>query len=150
MFLEVKILDSVIDKINLILKNKNIKYEQLNHKDGSTVNGFQTKNIIEFFDEKLLKEILFFNDFDKKTFWIHYIEYLKNGYQKKHNHKDSEKYSFILYLNDSDGSTVFEEPIKKSVKPTKGKLVLFSSDIIHYAEKSLNNKKILVGGIDKV
>ena len=42
-----------------------------------------------------------------------------------------EKYSWILYLNDSDGDTIFFEG--KIKLPRKDKLIIFSSDIEHEA-----------------
>ena len=145
MLFKKKILNSVVDKIITIINNSN--YEKVN--DTCTTNGKQSKNIIELFPDKILKDILFFNDFDKKLFHLHYIEYDKGGYQKVHNHKKTEKFSFILYLNDSDGNTIFCDPYNISIKPKKGMLVVFSSDIMHYSLKSFKNKKILVGAIEK-
>ena len=91
-----------------------------------------------------------YKDFYNRVFHIHYINYFEGGHQETHNHSKTERFSFILYLNDSDGETVFEEPIFKKIKPTKGLLVLFKADFLHCAEKSFNNKKILVGAIDRI
>ena len=147
MFFQTKILSNTVKEIfnninkNLILTNENT----------CTINGKQTTNIFPYFSKKIINEILFFSDFNKKLFHLHFIDYDKGGYQKPHNHVKTEKYSFILYLNDSDGDTVFLIDNKKvAVTPKKGKLVVFSSDIMHYALKSFKNKKILVGAIDKI
>jgi len=114
-----------------------------------TENGFQTKNIVNLFDKSLLKKILPIDDLYKKIFWIHYIKYNQNGYQKEHNHQTTEKYSFILYLNNADGDTVFKEPINKRITPELGKLVFFNSSLMHRGEMSNRNKEVLVGAVDK-
>jgi len=61
----------------------------------------------------------------------------------------TEQYSFVLYLNDSDGDTVFESPINKNITPKKGRLVVFSSDIMHFGLQTFKNKKVLVGAINR-
>ena len=83
-------------------------------------------------------------------FHLHFIDYDKGGYQKPHNHVKTEKYSFILYLNDSDGLTYFEEPINEKITPKKGKTLVFKSDVNHGAEASFKNKRVLVGAMDKI
>ena len=139
---------TIIDEIIYILENNNIVSVK---EETCTVKGFQTNNIINlFFKTDLLKKILPEEDFYKKIFHLHYINYNLNGYQKEHNHIRTEKYSFILYLNNADGNTIFEEPIKKSISPELGKLIFFSSNIWHRSEISTNGKKVLVGAVDKV
>ena len=83
---------------------------------------------------------------ETEIFWLHYIKYNKGGYQKQHNHPD-EKYSFILYLNNADGDTVFKEPMNIKITPEKGKVIIFDAKILHYAEPSFKEKKVLVGAI---
>ena len=138
---------NIIDEIIYILENNNLVSK---NDETCTVKGFQTNNIINLFKTDLLEKILPEEDFYKKIFHLHYINYNLNGYQKEHNHIRTEKYSFILYLNNADGNTIFEEPIKKSISPELGKLIFFSSDIWHRSEISTNGKKILVGAVDKV
>ena len=138
---------TIIDEIIYILENNNIV--SVNEKT-CTVGGFQSNNIINLFNADLLKKILPEENLYKKIFHLHYISYDLMGHQKTHNHIKTEKYSFILYLNDTDGNTIFEEPIKKSISPELGKLVFFSADIWHRAEISTNGKKILVGAVDKI
>ena len=138
---------TVIDEIIYILENNNIVSV---NEETCTVKGFQTNNIINLFKTDLLEKILPEEDFYKKIFHLHYINYNLNGYQKEHNHIKTEKYSFILYLNNADGNTIFEEPIKKSISPELGKLIFFSSDIWHRSEISTNGKKVLVGAVDKI
>ena len=93
---------------------------------------------------------MFFNDFNEKLFHLHFIEYNKGGFQKIHNHEKAEEHSFILYLNTCDGDTCFGHPLNIKFEPIKGRLVVFSSDLWHYALKNWkDNKKVLVGGIGK-
>ena len=136
---------TVINKIVSLLENNTFPVDQ----DNCTVNGFQSKNIINIFSKNLLKKILPFKDFYKKIFHIHYIKYYLNGYQERHNHIKTEKYSFILYLNDAKGDTIFEEPIKKRISCEMGKLLYFSANIWHKAEMSPDEKKVLVGAVDR-
>mgnify|MGYP003330892705 CR=1 FL=1 len=150
MIFKTALLQSTIDKILSITDN--LDKDKYREKDYSvaTLNGFQSKNIISLFPEDLINEILFFNNFSKKLFHLHYIEYDKGGSQKIHNHEHSEEHSFILYLNNSDGDTCFGHPLNIKFEPIKGRLVVFSSDLWHYALKNWNNnKKVLVGAIGK-
>jgi|TARA_R110002012_G_scaffold299716_1_gene498947 hypothetical protein len=146
LFKQLQIKKEIIDQIESIL-NK-YKFEDVSF-NKCTKNGFQTDNIVNLFSKNILKKILPINDFYKKIFWIHYIKYNKNGYQTEHNHSKTEKYSFILYLNDSDGDTIFKEPINKRVIPKLGKLIFFNSCVLHRAEMSNEGKKILVGAVEK-
>ena len=146
MFLEIKISNTTIEEINsLIAKND---FEDVSEKT-CTQHGFQTPNIVSLFNEELLQKILPIKNYYKEIFHIHYINYLSGGYQREHHHKTTEKYSFILYLNDSDGKTFFKEPINKKITPKKGKLIFFNSSIFHGGEKSFKNKKVLVGAVSK-
>tara|TARA_B100000424_G_scaffold77135_1_gene57462 strand:- start:2313 stop:2762 length:450 start_codon:yes stop_codon:yes gene_type:complete len=138
---------TIIDEIIYILENNNIVAV---NEESCTIKGFQTDNIINLFKTDLLKKILPMEDFYKKIFHLHYIYYYLNGYQMEHNHIKTEKYSFILYLNNADGNTIFKEPISESISPELGKLIFFSSDIMHRSEISTNGKKVLVGAVDKV
>jgi hypothetical protein len=146
-YYETKIYNNIIDKINNIIDNNLIK-NRIETNKHSTHNGFQTHNIIDLFSENLLKEIVPVNNLYKDIFHIHYISYNKGGFQKLHNHIRTEKLSFILYLNDSDGNTVFSDILKEAI-PSKGKLIVFSSNLMHYSKPSYKNKKIIVGAISK-
>ena len=55
--------DTTVDKILNCINDNN--FEDISFKT-MTQNGFQTKNIIDYFSKDLLKEILQFDDFDKK------------------------------------------------------------------------------------
>ena len=138
--------DTTVDKILDCIKNNN--FEDISFRT-MTEKGFQTGNIINYFSKELLKEILPFNGFDERCFHLHYIEYSDGGRQVNHNHIDTEEYSFIVYLNDSDGGTYFQEPINTKVVPEKGKVIIFKSSVYHGGLPSFKNKKVLVGSIDK-
>ena len=140
MFLKNKTSSTTVDKVMKVL-SKN-KYQDFS-KDTYTYNGFQTKNIVDLFNNTLKKEILNNNILHKDIFNIHYIEYFKNGSQGEHNHFNTEEYSFILYLNDSIGNTIFENDI---ISPEKGLLIIFDSHLKH-SSTNCYNKRILVGAI---
>ena len=111
-----------------------------------TQKGFQTTNILDLFSNNILEKMIPINKLHKKIFHIHYIKYEKGGYQMEHFHKP-DKYSFILYLNNSDGNTVLKDPVNETFCPEKGKIVVFSGKILHYGEPSFKDKEILVGAI---
>lgn len=135
-----ELVDRVIDVLDSDLP--------LDPENTHTVDGIQTKNIREYFDDFLLSEILP-NDYAYRTKWIHAIEYKPGGFQRKHKHSN-ERYSWILYLEDSDGDTLFEIENGIKVKPEKGKLVIFSANIYHEGLPCTIKKRVLVGAIDKV
>jgi len=117
-----------------------------------TVNGFHTGNILRFKTTHELAEKLYSHiPFPKKynIHHLHLIHFEKDGFEQGHDHAHNEDYSFILYLQDSDGPTVFQLTPENIVKiqPKCGKLVFFKSNIWHWGEKSSGNKKILVGGM---
>ena len=145
MFIEKQLSDKTINDINYLIENTKLKPTDSVH---LTHNGFQSNNIVNIFSNELLKQML--PDESNFIFHIHYIHYKKGGHQTRHEHSQTEKISFILYLNDSDGDTVFEEPINRSIKPEKGKLLLFDSNIWHYGKESFMDKKVLVGAISKI
>jgi len=147
MFVEKNISKATIQEINSLIAASS--FADASEKT-CTQHGFQTPNIVNLFDEKLLQKILPIKNYYKEIFHIHYISYLSGGYQDEHDHKATEKYSFILYLNDSDGKTYFKKPINKKVTPKKGKLVFFNSSIPHGGEKSFKNKQVLVGAVKHV
>ena len=139
------LVDELVKSLEL-LKLANFKASE----DVATVNGFQTANILDFLSTKcLIDEVLEDITKQKKVMCthVHLIEYLFGGYQLEHDHKGTEDYSFILYLNDSDGDTVFASG--ERVTPKKGQLIYFKSDMLHSAEKSNLGKKIAVGALVK-
>lgn len=116
----------------------------------TTYNGYQTGNVLYPTLKNNLLRILnhYFNLSKIDFFHMHLIEYMKEGYQDKHDHNKHEDISFILYLNDSDGDTIFHVDGKEiKEKPEKGKIILFDANIKHQALVSNLNKKVAVGGI---
>jgi len=150
MFLEKKVLKKEFNELLKIIKKIDKEKYKL-HSTTCTRKGFQTINIVNLFDKSLLKKVLRYKNFHEHVFHIHFIEYEKGGYQTIHNHFATEKYSFILYLNDSDGDTVFYDLDNKTIriKPKERKLLIFDAEIGHEALESFKNKKILVGAIFK-
>ena len=146
MFIEKNIPSRVIKEINLLITSN--KFKDVSEKT-YTQSGYQTPNIINSFSENLLKKILPIKNYYKEIFHIHYIDYLSGGYQDEHHHEKTEKYSFILYLNNSDGKTFFKKPINKKISPKKGKLIFFDSNVLHGGERSFKGKRVLVGAVDK-
>ena len=145
LFFKTKINDSIVDKITDIININKNKFLNISN-DTKTINGFQSNNIVSFFDEDLKKKMMDNQCLYQDIFWIHYIEYENSGFQLKHDHGETEEYSFILYLNDSIGDTVFSHT---RITPEKGVLIIFDSKLSHRGAKSLN-KKILVGAIKKI
>lgn len=145
---ECMIPDQIVDKILQMLKA--LEVNNLGTKEETcTKNGFQSPNILEFVGgSKIKSDIEKILDNDENIFHMHLIHYHGGGFQEPHNHARTEDSSFILYLNDSDGNTVFEN--LGEIQPKKGKLVYFSSDLVHYGKPSFQDKKICVGALKKV
>jgi len=142
MFYITKIDNNIVDKIVKVIDKYKWDFVDVSS-ETSTEQGFQSSNIINIFDDNLKKEMLDHQCLYQDIFHIHYLEYFNGGYQLNHNHLESEEYSFILYLNDAIGDTIFTH---KRIKPQKGLLVIFDSSLNHSGDKSIN-KKILVGAI---
>ena len=142
-FVEDEIVDDFLTTLDLF-KEKDLKVENT-----YTVNGFQSVNILALASTKeLSSRLLKYIDKKLQLFHIHLIDYDEDGQQDSHDHKETEDYSFILYLNDSDGNTVFEDVCE--VSPKKGKLVLFKSDVRHYGKPTNTNKKVAVGALKSI
>ena len=142
-FVEDEIVDDFLTTLDLF-KEKDLKVENT-----YTVNGFQSVNILALASTKELScRLLKYIDKKLQLFHIHLIDYAEDGQQDTHDHKETEDYSFILYLNDSDGNTVFEDVCE--VSPKKGKLVLFKSDVRHYGKPTNTNKKVAVGALKSI
>ncbi len=142
-YLQYEIDERIVDQILKIIRDNKIKSCPV---VTATQNGYQSDNIVKLFDTTILKKIIPINQLHEKIIHLHYIQYNKGGYQEEHLHKPDD-YSFILYLNNSDGDTVVKHPINKKFAPKKGKVIVFSGKILHYAEPSFKGKKILVGAI---
>jgi hypothetical protein len=147
MWKEYLLSEKFIDEIsNKLLKQK---FKYIPDNSYSTINGQQTQNIIALFSKEELRQMIPFDEFYDKIFHIHYITYDHGGYQTVHHHAETEKQSFILYLNNADGETCFLAPLFTTVKPQKGKVIIFDSRVQHFGAKAYKNKKLLVGAINK-
>ncbi len=83
-------------------------------------------------------------------YYLHLVDYSNGGVMTPHKHDHNEDFSFILYLNDcDDGHTVLNLSNPCKIKPDKGKVLLFSSDIVHQSEYS-KTKQVLVGGLRRL
>ena len=142
------IVQQLIDLL-AVLKDQN---EIVNHEVDS-VNAFQTNNLC--YDNRaneLIYKILRGIGLDEKYYysWFHMIDYDTHGHQRPHNHQRSEDMSYILYLTDCEkgGETVFVlNGQETKVFPVKGKLVLFDSILWHYANPTVEKKKVAVGAL---
>jgi hypothetical protein len=129
-----------------------------------TEKGEQTPNVITQVDPNIvskIKDTYLFPAVDYIKPWyiledievdsIHLINYLSEGRQLIHNHEDWEDYSWIIYLKDSDGDTIFYTyPETVRIKPERGKIVIWKSYIDHEGLESLENKRIVVGSIKEI
>ena len=73
---------------------------------------------------------------------------LKNNYQLIHTDRNQNNFvSFLYYVNDSDGDTIFfdkDENEFKRIKPKKGTGILFKSNINHSGSNPINSDKRIV------
>jgi hypothetical protein len=129
-----------IDKFLKLLeyyKKELSDYDQTKYKKVCAVNGFHTGNIFQF--EKFKKYAKLIEPHIPYTqklnlFHIHLIHFYNKGYEGAHDHQNTE--DFFKINNDI---------IK--IKPEKGKLIFFPSNIWHWGEPSSGNKKIAVGAL---
>ena len=142
LFYKTIIKSEIIDKIVETVDKNKFNFEDVSY-NTATQKGFQSPNILNIFDNNLIKEMLDNQCLYQDIFHIHYIEYFDGGFQAIHNHFKSEEYSFILYLNNAVGDTVFSHT---TITPKKGLLIIFDSKLNHSGKES-KNKKILEGAI---
>jgi hypothetical protein len=144
---EFKISNQVVN--DLLITLELFKKNKISVSGTCTKNGFQTDNILKYQAPKELSQLIMKEiGKDLDLFHMHLIEYYNQGEQLPHDHKDTEDYSFVLYLNDSDGNTVFDNI--GEISPKKGKLVFFKSDLTHFGKPSFQGKKIAVGALKNV
>ena len=140
-----KIIEHILEHFNYL------KFRTLNQKSVTTTvsaNGYQTGNAITPFLKKELTPIL--EDLSKQETnfnYMHVVEYHAGDYQGLHDHSHSDKYSFILYLNDADGDTIFQYADNRIVRvtPEKGKIVVFNPDILHGTEATTGLRLVAAG-----
>jgi len=128
----------------------------------ATMNGIQTRNILQFSEKEVLSELNWLKSkLQRKCktkfeyHWAHIIEYEYGGYQLPHTHDHNEDFSVVLYLNTcKTGETIFtlneKRNVIKKVFPEKKKAIMFHSSISHRANSSLENKRVLVFGLKLV
>ena len=149
--------ETSVDNLHKVL-NETKNYPSVN--TSCTRNGFQSYNIISRVPSSVLHEIYNktqkYLDFVVKScvyyeFYIdhmHLIHYNSGGWQEGHTHSSLEDYSFILYLNNSDGNTViYEGKDIVHITPERGKIIFFNSHFYHESSMCVNEKKIAVGSI---
>ena len=116
-----------------------------------TKKGYQTSNIIEYVNDSYKKDLTK-RYFDiKDLVYMHCIHYYPNGYNHLHDHKLSEKYSFIAYLNDADGDTLIHLKNNKKyrITPKKGKIIYFPAHLPHEGLLTTGNKRVAVGALQR-
>ena len=137
-----------IDYLNNLL-DFSMKNLHLKNPSNCTKNGYQTENIITYLNDSYKKELLKKHFNIKDLHHVHLIHYYSNGYQQLHDHEQTEKYSFIVYLNDADGDTVVYLKNNKEyrITPKKGKIVYFPAHLLHEGLLSTTNKRVAVGAL---
>jgi len=81
--------------------------------------------------------------------YMHIIKYNKKGALDYHHHFKSERYSYVLYMDNSGGTLFQHDKDELFFKSRRGKLIVFDSRISH---KAVNDNKIrytAAGGIFK-
>ena len=79
--------------------------------------------------------------------WMHILRYPPEGKLDWHTHREYEKISYVLYMDDV-GGTIFKIGDKEVfVKSQRGKLVLFPSEYEHKAEIGGKERYVAAGGI---
>lgn len=119
-----------------------------------TFGGKQTENILNQKEINLISNGLFnviesgFGEACPKfeIVHIHAIDYMQGGYQIPHTHMDTENFSFVLYLDDTESETLFwVNGDIKGFKSEKGKLLVFDSRLLHWATPTNTRKRVIVG-----
>ena len=128
----------LINKIEKGIQNSNYNFK-------TNVVGYMTD--FRFFNEELLKTDFMYQLFDKLDNYKFLDRYMLDEswgvkesygcYTKEHTHKQSN-ISGVIYLNNHNQELIFPE-INQSIKPEKGRFVIFSSFLKHYTKRNLEN-----------
>lgn len=150
--------DDVVDHFSLLLETvqTDSKMRDISNHCLSS-NCFASNNLLRYdlkertnsLLDEILEECSNILNTKLKYYYLHMINYQNGGDMLIHRHDHNEDYSYVLYLNScDDGHTTLylNPPIR--IKPEKGKVILFSSNVYHSGMFS-RNKKILVGGLRK-
>jgi len=132
---------SLIEKIQTGIKDPS------NKNDITNVNGGMT-DWQYFMNDPEIGEIIvnILNEIEQQValpkYKIHEVWGIEIGFAgstKQHNHSPCV-FSAIIYLNDVEQILYFPQ-IKKEVKTTRGKFVIFSGDLDHYTHRNLTHTK---------
>ena len=146
--------------------------KHLSHTDNNVMDSYQFTHTIYFFDtgvnsdyymliKKILNHVEKVEDIKvkklfriKANFTVPNINFKLNNYTRIHkdygvynDENNKNVYSFLYYVNDSDGDTrFFDDKLKliNSYKPKKGTGVLFKSSTLHSGSCPVNHDKRLV------
>ena len=152
--------DDLVEYMTLLLKVslarpeicKDYKNSSLSESCFATLNLLDLHHSDKFYNYigKLKENVELCAECKLEYYYLHMVDYSNGGVMTPHKHDHNEDFSFILYLNDcNDGHTILKLSEPCRVKPDKGKVLLFSSDIIHQSEYS-RSKRVLVGGLKRM
>ena len=85
LFYKTTIKSEIVDKIVETVNKYKFNFEDVSH-DTNTEKGFKSPNILNIFDNNLIKEMLDNQCLYQDIFHVHYIEYFDGGFQAIHNH----------------------------------------------------------------
>jgi len=125
--------------------------EDFSHTDNNVMDSYQFTHTVYFYDTGvnsdyyiLIKKILRI----KANFTVPNINFKLNNYTRIHKDEhEKNDYTFLYYVNDSDGDTrFFDDKFKliNSIKPKKGTGALFKSKTLHSGSCPINHDKRLV------
>ena len=128
-----------------------------------THNGVKTRNILHLNEKDVYETLNSFKEkIEKKCGCkfkynrVHIIEYGYGGYQSVHVDYNVD-FSIIVYLNTCDDGETYlylkressnNSNIPEKVFPKKGKAIIYLSNIAHGANKTIQNKKALLLGLN--
>lgn len=82
---------------------------------------------------------------------LHAIDYEPEGFQLPHTHKHTDRFSFVLYLDDSDACTEFwiNENCRAVISKV-GEIAVFDGRLLHWSTPTSARRRVLVGGCQNV
>ncbi len=140
--------------------------EDFSHTDNNVMDSYQFTHTVYFYDtgvnsdyyiliKKILNHVEKIEDIKvkkilriKANFTVPNINFKLNNYTRIHKDEhEKNDYTFLYYVNDSDGDTrFFDDKFKliNSIKPKKGTGALFKSKTLHSGSCPINHDKRLV------